>query len=166
MGKAFQSLRNTGTHRATMARPHVIRRRRLLCLRFKTWSARLFAILTFLLYCDSGLPLLHSTQRAALEALKQTDNAKLLGYCAPLVLPEDIALLMQTNPPPVIAANQIHPFSARDYATASITDLPEAESVPQLNRAITRQATILDPLSDRVPNEVFRHQRLSYYRSV
>jgi hypothetical protein len=57
-------------------------------------------------------------------------------------VPEDEALLVQTNRSPIIRANQAHPVSGRDREAATIAGLPEAGSVPQLNRAITRKAAL------------------------
>ena len=74
-----------------------------------------------------------------------------------LVLPEDEAVLVQTNRPPIIGAHQAHPFSGRDCDAATIAGLPEAGSVPQFNRAVTRKDAIFNPLSNALSNCIWNH---------
>jgi hypothetical protein len=74
-----------------------------------------------------------------------------------LVLPEDEALLMQTNRSPLIRTNQAHPVSGRDCEAATIAGLPEAGSVPQLNRTITRKAALFNPVSNKLPSDIWIH---------
>jgi hypothetical protein len=75
----------------------------------------------------------------------------------PLVLPEGEAVLVQTNRPPIIRAHQAHPFSGRDCDAATIAGLPEAGSVPQFNRAVTRKDAIFNPLSNALSNCIWSH---------
>jgi hypothetical protein len=74
-----------------------------------------------------------------------------------LVLPEGEAVLVQTNRPPIIRAHQAHPFSGRDRHAATIAGLPEAGSVPQFNRAVTRKDAIFNPLSNALSNCIWNH---------
>src|SRR4029453_3665657 len=97
----------------------------------------------------------HATQRAAWEALKRggwLSRTRNLGVS--LLLPEGEAVLVQTNRPPIIRAHQAHPFRGVDCTAATIAGLPEAESVPQFNRAITRKAATLNPVSNALSNDV------------
>src|SRR4030095_246883 len=50
-----------------------------------------------------------------------------------------------------------HPVSGANRKAASVADLPEAWTVPQRNRAVTRQATILDPVSNELSNSMWKH---------
>jgi hypothetical protein len=75
----------------------------------------------------------------------------------PLLLPEDEALLVQMNRSPIIRANQAHPLNGRDCEAATIAGLPEAGSVPQLNRAITRKAALFNPVSNELSSDIWRH---------
>src|SRR4030095_15737483 len=108
----------------------------------------------------------HATQRATWEALKRggwLSRTRNLGVS--LVLPEGEAVLVQTNRPPIIRAHQAHPFSGRDCDAATIAGLPEAGSVPQFNRTVTRKAAIFDPLSNALLHCIRNHtQTRSNYR--
>jgi hypothetical protein len=100
----------------------------------------------------------HATQRAAwggAEAGGWLSRTRNLGV--PLVLPEGEAVLVQTNRPPIIRAHQAHPFSGRDCDAATIAGLPEAGSVPQFNRAVTRKDAIFNPLSNALSNCIWNH---------
>jgi hypothetical protein len=61
------------------------------------------------------------------------------------------------NRSPIIRANQAHPVGGRDCAAATIAGLPEAVSVPQLNRAITRKAAIFNPASNQLSSDIWSH---------
>ena len=74
-----------------------------------------------------------------------------------LLLPEDEAVLVQMNRSPIIRAHQTHPVSRRDWEAASIAGLPEAGSVPQLNRAITRKAAVFNPVSNQLSSDILSH---------
>ena len=84
----------------------------------------------------------------------------------PLVLPQDEAFLVQMNRSPIIRANQAHPLSGRDCEAATIAGLPEAASVPQFNRAVTRKEAIFNPLSNALSNCIWNHAiaRMTYRR--
>jgi hypothetical protein len=64
---------------------------------------------------------------------------------------------VQTNRSPIIRANQAHPVSGRDREAATIAGLPEAGSLPQLNRAITRKATLFNPVSNELSSDIWSH---------
>ena len=64
---------------------------------------------------------------------------------------------MQMDRSPIIRAHQTHPVSRRDWEAASIAGLPEAGSVRQLNRAITRKATIFNPVSNQLSSDIRSH---------
>jgi hypothetical protein len=85
----------------------------------------------------------------------------------PLVLPEDEALLVQMNRSPIIRANQAHPLSGRDCEAATIAGLPEAGSVPQLNRAITRKSALFIPISNELSSDIWSHVPTGFtYRPI
>jgi hypothetical protein len=64
---------------------------------------------------------------------------------------------VQMNRSPIIRANQAHPVSGRDREAATIAGLPEAGSVPQLNRAITRKAALFNPVSNELSSDIWSH---------
>jgi hypothetical protein len=64
---------------------------------------------------------------------------------------------VQTNRSPIIRANQAHPVSVLDCEAATIAGLPETASMPQLNRAITREAALFNPVSNELPSDSFSH---------
>ena len=64
---------------------------------------------------------------------------------------------MQTDRSPIIRANQTHPVSGRDREAATIAGLPEAGSVPQLNRAITRKAALFNRVSNELSSDIWSH---------
>ena len=64
---------------------------------------------------------------------------------------------MQTNRSPIIRANQARPVSGRDREAATIAGLPEAGSVPQLNRTITPKAALFDPISHELSGDIWSH---------
>jgi hypothetical protein len=64
---------------------------------------------------------------------------------------------VQTNRSPIIRANQTHRVSGRDCDTATIAGLPEARTVPQLDRTITRKAAIFNPVTNELSNDVWSH---------
>jgi len=74
-----------------------------------------------------------------------------------LLLPEDEALLVQTNRSPIIRAHQIHPVSRRDWEAATIAGLPEAARLPQFNRAIKGKGATFNPASNALSNDVCDH---------
>ena len=53
-----------------------------------------------------------------------------------------------------LRADQAHPVNGGDCEAATTTGLPEAGSVPQLNRAITRKAAILNPFSNQLSSGI------------
>ena len=64
---------------------------------------------------------------------------------------------MQMDRSPIVRANQAHPVSGRDREAATIAGLPEAASVPQLNRAITRKAAVFNPVSNQLSSDILSH---------
>jgi hypothetical protein len=58
---------------------------------------------------------------------------------------------------PVVGANQAHSLVYRDRLAATITGLPEAETVPQLNRALAREATFFGPTPNELPDDIENH---------
>jgi hypothetical protein len=99
----------------------------------------------------------HAPQRAAWEALERGWLSRPRNPGMSLVLPEGEAVLVQMNRSPIIRANQAHPVSGRDREAATIAGLPEAGSVPQLNRAITRKAALFNPVSDELSSDIWSH---------
>ena len=84
-----------------------------------------------------------------------------------LVLPKDETLLVQMNRSPIIRANQAHPVSGRDREAATIAGLPEAGSVPQLNRTITREAALFNSISNELSSNIWSHASSgSTYRPI
>jgi hypothetical protein len=55
-----------------------------------------------------------------------------------------------------------HPVSGANRKAASVADLPDAWTVPQRNRAVTRKATILDPVSNELSNSMWKHTQPDY----
>ena len=76
---------------------------------------------------------------------------------ASLVLPEDETVFVQTNRSPIIRANQTHRVIDCDCETTTIAGLPEARTVPQLDRAITRKAAIFNAVANALSNEIWSH---------
>ena len=65
---------------------------------------------------------------------------------------------------PVVGANQAHSLVYRDRLAATITGLPEAETVPQLNRALAREATFFGPTPNELPDDIEDHTSNITYR--
>jgi hypothetical protein len=74
---------------------------------------------------------------------------------------------VQMNRSPIIRANQAHPLSGRDCEAATIAGLPEAGSVPQLNRAITRKSALFIPISNELSSDIWSHVPTGFtYRPI
>jgi hypothetical protein len=87
---------------------------------------------------------------------------------ASLSVPDLKTVAVKPNRSPVVATDQPHRLSCRDRGTASIAGLPEAGTVPQLNRALAREATFVDPMSNELSDDIRNHTSLSItsrYRS-
>jgi hypothetical protein len=74
-----------------------------------------------------------------------------------LGVPDLKTFAVKTERSPIIRANQAHPVSGRDCEAATIAGLPEAGSVPQLNRAITRKAAVFNPVSNQLSSDILSH---------
>lgn len=67
---------------------------------------------------------------------------------------------------PGVASDGASGVGGANRKAASVADLPEAWTVPQRNRAVTRKATILDPASNELSNSIWRHTQPDTYRRV
>ena len=64
---------------------------------------------------------------------------------------------------PVLRAHEDETLVDRDRLAATIAGLPEAGTVPQLNRVMTWQATRCDPVSNDLPNDIWRHVKTALH---
>jgi hypothetical protein len=68
---------------------------------------------------------------------------------------------VEMNRSPIIRANQAHPVSVLDCEAATIAGLPEAGSVPQLNRPNTRKPTIFNPVSNELSSQTLPDEQIA-----
>ena len=74
-----------------------------------------------------------------------------------LGIPDLKAFAVKTPRSPIIRVNQAHRVSRCDREPASIAGVSEAGTVPKLNRAVTREATIFNPVPNELPKNIRDH---------
>ena len=74
-----------------------------------------------------------------------------------LGIPDLKAFAVKTPRSPIIRVNQAHRVSRCDREPASIAGVSEAGTVPKLNRAVTREATIFNPVPNELPKDIRDH---------
>jgi len=81
-------------------------------------------------------------------------------------IPDLKTIHVKADHSPIIRAKQAHLVCSRDWVAASVAGLPEADSVPQFNRAITWKAAIFNPVSNALPNDLWNHTSSGFHIGV
>src|SRR6266850_2306297 len=75
-----------------------------------------------------------------------------------LGVPDLKAIVVEPNRSPVLGADSHgHPLIRFDGRAASVALVPDAGTEPELDRAVARQAAVVDPLSDELADDVVVH---------